>query len=199
VITIKSWRGTTLYASETAGTVRDALKEALRSDANLRDADLRDADLSGADLRDADLSGADLSGADLSDANLRGADLRDANLRGADLRDANLRDADLSGAKGLPPIPAIVNIDAAILTAISRPDARLEMGDWHFCETTHCRAGWAVHLAGEPGYALERAVGPAAAGALIYAASGSHPTPDFYCDNEAALADITARAARGAL
>ena len=57
-------------------------------------ADLRDANLRGANLRDANLRGANLYGADL-----RGANLRDANLRGADLRGANLRDADLDGEK----------------------------------------------------------------------------------------------------
>ena len=37
-------------------------------------------------------------GADLRDANLRGANLTDANLRGADLRGADLRGANLTGA-----------------------------------------------------------------------------------------------------
>ena len=76
--------------------------------ANLFDADLRGANLRGANLRDANLSGANLISADLSGANLRGADLRGANLIsanlsganliGADLRDANLIGADLRGA-----------------------------------------------------------------------------------------------------
>jgi hypothetical protein len=92
-----------------------AVQWAIKSDANLRGADLsgahlsgaylRGADLSDANLRGADLSGANLSGAylrgaDLSDAYLRGADLSDANLRGADLSDANLRGANLSDAEG---------------------------------------------------------------------------------------------------
>jgi hypothetical protein len=80
-----------------------AVKWALKTgadlrDADLRDADLRDADLCGADLRDADLRDADLCGADLRDADLRDADLRDADLRDADLRDADLCGADLRGA-----------------------------------------------------------------------------------------------------
>ena len=45
---------------------------------------------SGADLRDANLYGAHLYGADLDGADLRGADLRGADLYGADLRGANL-------------------------------------------------------------------------------------------------------------
>jgi len=79
---------------------RDEIIAAVKSGADLRDANLCGANLCGADLRDANLRGADLRGAnlcgaDLCGANLRGADLRGANLRGADLRDANLRDANL--------------------------------------------------------------------------------------------------------
>ena len=41
------------------------------------------------------------------------------------------------------------------------------MGDWHTCETTHCLAGWAVHLSGPAGYALEALVGPSTAGQIL--------------------------------
>lgn len=131
---------------------------------------------------------ADLSGAYLSDAYLRGA-----NLSGAYLRGANLSDADLGAAD----VIAIPSIDQRIAEAVSAPGCSLEMDDWHKCATTHCRAGWAVHLAGEAGYALERQIGPAAAGALIiYAASRpGKPIPNFYADNETAMADILACAA----
>ena len=96
-----------------AETISAAVENAVKSEANLREADLRVANLREADLRGADLSWtdlrganliradlreADLSEADLSDADLREADLRGANLRGADLRGANLREADLRGA-----------------------------------------------------------------------------------------------------
>ncbi len=109
---INSVLGTVIWESEKE-TVKEAVEEKnkidadLRGanlygadlyDANLRGANLRDANLRGADLRDADLRGANLYGADLRGANLRGADLRDANLRGANLYDANLRGADLRGA-----------------------------------------------------------------------------------------------------
>jgi len=165
--------------------LRDAdLRDADLSGAVLRGADLRDADLSGADLRDADLSGADLSG-----AVLRGADLRGADLSGADLSGADLRDADLSGA------PVIKDIHQRVYAAASQPSA-LDMGDWHICDTTHCRAGWVVHLAGDAGYELEQRIGTSAAASLIYLASD--PTiarfPDFYCGNEEALADMKAMA-----
>ncbi len=149
---------------------------------------------SGADLSGADLRGADLRGADLSDADLSGADLSGADLRGAVLSDADLRDAVLSDADW---IPKIENIHQAVYAAASAPDA-LDMGDWHRCETTHCRAGWVTHLAGEGGKVLEGCYGPASAAALIYMASD--PTlekiPDFYCDNKAALADMKRLAER---
>lgn len=120
------------------------------------------------------------------------AGLSRAILSGADLCGADLRGAILSGAD-LPPAPVVPNIDAAILAAIG-DGGELDMAWWHTCETTHCRAGWAIHLAGEAGAELEKAMGPAAAGALIYAASGSHPVPDWYCDNETAMADLRKRA-----
>jgi uncharacterized protein YjbI with pentapeptide repeats len=192
------------------------LSDADLRDAVLRDADLRGADLSGADLRDADLSGAvlrgaDLSGADLRDADLRGADLSGADLRDADLsgavlhsavlsgavlRDADLRGADLSGAvlRGavLSDCPVkIANIHSAVYEAASKPQA-LDMGQWHACETTHCRAGWVVALAGEGGLALEWAYGTPSAAALIYMASDPklERVPDFYCGNQEALDDM---------
>ena len=93
----RRWNGAVLYTGG-GESLRDVVVAAVKSDANLRGADLRGADLIGADLRGADLSGADLRGADLSDANLRGANLRDADLIGADLRGADLSGANLSGA-----------------------------------------------------------------------------------------------------
>ena len=180
------------------------LRYATLRDADLRGADLsgatlRDATLRGADLRDADLRGADLSGADLSDATLRGADLSGANLsgdlRGADLSGATLSRADLSGAIGLPPAPAIPNIDAAILAKIDAGGV-LDMARWHTCETTHCRAGWAVHLAGEAGAALEREYSTNVAAALIYAASRPNKRiPNWYATDAEALEDLRACAA----
>ena len=116
-------------------------------------------------------SGADLSGADLS-----GAVLRDAVLSGAVLRGAE--------------IPVIPDLDRQILTAIES-GGKLCMNAWHTCKTTHCRAGWAVTVAGEPGMALERAIGTAAAAALMYAAiRPNERVPDFYAGDGEAMADI---------
>ena len=71
------------------------------------------------------------------------------------------------------------------------------MGSWH-CGTTHCRAGWAVHLAGEQGYALEQFFNTELAAMLIYRESGSPINPArFYDGNDDALADMK-RLAEGA-
>jgi len=186
----------TIYRSDTATTVREAVEEAVKAgailtNANLADADLSSANLADANLADADLGGADLGGAYLVGANLAGADLSYAYLVGADLVGANLADADLGGFNA----PSIPDIDAAILAAIEN-GGTLEMGEWHTCETTHCRAGWAIHLAGDAGRALETRIGPSAAGALIYAASGSHPVPYWHAANAEAMDDLRERAAR---
>lgn len=113
------------------------------------------------------------------------ANLRGASLSGADLREANL-----------PFIPKVANLEVSILAAIDS-GGTLEMGNWHTCNTTHYRAGWAIHLAGDAGKVLEGQLEPCAAGALIYNASCGY-VPDFYAGNEDALADIRSCAAQSA-
>jgi hypothetical protein len=66
------------------------------------------------------------------------------------------------------------------------------MADVHQCETTHCRAGWVVHLAGKPGYRLEARTNWLFAAQQIYKASSPikvSPTR-FYGSNELALEDM---------
>ena len=90
-------------------------------------------------------------------------------------------------------MPVLEHLDARILAAIARGAddqcGGLKMEHWHACDSVHCRAGWAIHLAGAARYALEEKVGPAAAGGMIYRASTGR-WPDFYATNAAALADI---------
>ena len=165
------------------------LGEAVKN-AVLSGAVLSGADLSGADLRDADLRGADLSGAELRGAVLRGAVLIGAVLSGADLRVADLRDAVLR--ENLEGVPFIKDIHQTVYNACTVPPDALDMVGWHKCETTHCRAGWVVTLAGEGGKALKFAMGTPAAAAIIYLKSDPklEKMPDFYCSNEEALADM---------
>jgi len=69
-IEIKSLQGKILFSSNFQ-TIGEALKEAIKSRANLSRADLYGDNLSRADLSRANLSGADLSRADLSRADLK--------------------------------------------------------------------------------------------------------------------------------
>ena len=98
-----------LQAIKTRANLTDAnltcanLTRANLTDANLTCANLTRADLTRADLTDANLTRADLTDADLTDANLTcanltRADLTDANLTRADLTDADLTDANLTCA-----------------------------------------------------------------------------------------------------
>jgi Pentapeptide repeats (8 copies) len=199
--------GTNLAGANLTGAY---LSGADLSGANLAGAYLSGADLAGAYLADAhivdanltraDLAGADLAGADLTGANLADANLADANLAGANL-DANLADANLADALKISAeeIPVIPNIDAAILAAIEA-GGTLDMSFWHgSCGTTHCRAGWAIHLAGEKGKALEDRIGSQMAGTLIYQASRpKKPAPWFFASNEEAMEDIRKCAAEEA-
>jgi len=66
--------------------------------ANLYNASLINANLNGASLINANLNGASLINASLSGANLNGASLINANLYGANLYGANLYGANISGA-----------------------------------------------------------------------------------------------------
>jgi hypothetical protein len=93
-------------------------------------------------------------------------------------------------ALGPPAVPIIENIHSAVYAAVSQPKA-LDMGSWHACETTHCRAGWVVHLAGEQGYALERFFDTPLAAQMIYRASGYDINPcRFHDRGDVALEDM---------
>ena len=196
---------------------RANLRCANLSGADLAHTDLRDAGLSRANLGNAYLSGANLgnaylvytnlrhanlSGANLSGANLVYATLRCANLSGADLGSAYLSGtalgaADLSGANledvnwGCIRIPVVEDIHKRVYEAASQPGA-LNMRYWHTCETTHCRAGWAIVLAGDSGLKLEEKYGPSVAACMIYRKSDPEMArmPDFHCSDAEALADM---------
>lgn len=74
--------------------------------------------------------------------------------------------------------------------ALASDDA-LDMGYWHNeCGTSHCIAGWAIHLAGAEGYKLERELGgegrgSAAAGAILLGLEAAH---HFHIETAAARA-----------
>src|SRR6185312_9227431 len=195
--------------------LRDAdLGDAYLRGANLGDADLGDAYLGGANLGGADLRDADLRDAYLGDAYLRGAKNVPAIPQASDApapapqtyeewlaqRPKNNAERAKRYRERHPEVPVVEQLDAKILAAIESGKGRLEMSRWHgdnprnadgeACGTTHCRAGWAIHLAGKAGYALEDRFDSAIAGRMIYLASTGR-APHFYeRSNEIALADI---------
>jgi hypothetical protein len=210
--------GANLARANLAGADLDGtnLEGADLEGANLARANLAWANLARANLARADLEGADLEGADLEGADLEGANLQDANLALANLADANLTDAIGASAIGdagphepyirnpspeqvaaraaryrsrHPDVPAIDLLDRKILDAVTVSGWHLDMSQWHTCETTHCRAGWAITLGGKAGKALEKKYGSFRAGCMIYRASTGR-VPHFFATTEDALADI---------
>jgi hypothetical protein len=187
------------------------------ADANLAGAYLADADLAGADLADANLAGAYLADARNKPASL--ADHKDPEppfVRRVPSADAPPLSREERATRRLarqseraaryrvehPSVPVVQHLDARIERGIDTGAIALDMGNWHglgpsgveatpeACGTTHCRAGSAVYLAGEAGYALERELGSAEeAGRAIYLASTGR-VPYFYSSNDRALADI---------
>jgi len=200
---------------------RAYLADANLAGADLARADLTDAYLARANLADANLAGANLAGAYLTGAYLTGADLARANLAGAYLAGADLTgarnvptDAQAEPAEPYerkpaheryaeraarfrernPEVPVVVALDAKLLTILDSGRGKLRMDQWHTCKTTHCRAGWAVTLAGDAGKALEDKHGSQRAGTLIYRASTGR-VPHFFASDERALEDIREQAA----
>ncbi len=177
--------------------------------ANLADAYLADANLAGANLADAYLADANLAGANLAGAYLAGAYLAGAYLAGAKnvpsgteksdptkpyKRVINSKDRSARAKeyrKRYPEVPVIEKLDKKILEVVESGKGKLDMGAWHSnsCKTTHCRAGWAITLAGEKGASLEAKVGPQHAGRLIYLCSTGR-APHFFATNERAMEDI---------
>ena len=86
-------------------------------------------------------------------------------------------------------VPVVDDLDKLVLDSVGEYGDKLDMHYWH-CGTTHCRAGWAITLAGDAGSELERLFGPETAGRMIYEASTGRPAPDFFASDSEALADI---------
>jgi uncharacterized protein YjbI with pentapeptide repeats len=212
----KLWRVAGGEAGKRANLAGADLARAYLEDADLAGADLARANLEGANLEGANLARANLEDAYLEGANLARANLAGAYLEGANLARANLagafglptgdttgpaepyvrrpnpeqRAARVARYRALhPEIPVIEALDRKILDAVTVSDGHLDMASWHTCETTHCRAGWAITLGGEAGKKLEKEHGPFLAGCMIYRASTGR-VPYFFATTEEALADI---------
>jgi hypothetical protein len=101
-------------------------------------------------------------------------------------------DADRAGSTVPPIIPTIENIHKAIYSAATSPGA-LNMSAWHSCKNSHCRAGWAIALAGKHGKKLEDVYGIILAALMIYDASDPSFKINymrFFDNNAEALADM---------
>jgi len=66
------------------------------------------------------------------------------------------------------------------------------MEAWHTCNTTHCRGGWVIALAGPAGKKLEAKTSSEFAAMAIYSKSSPIKVSPvrFYESNEVAMADI---------
>ena len=95
-------------------------------------------------------------------------------------------------AIAFPKVPIIENIHQKVLEAVTKDGNTLNMGEWHTCDTTHCRAGWITFLSGEEGRELERRTSTAFAAQQIVKASSpiKIAPPRFYESNVVAMADI---------
>ena len=104
--------------------------------------------------------------------------------------------SDMSPQKTVMEIPVIEDIHRKVLEAASQPGC-FDMGGWH-CETTHCRGGWVVTLAGDARRALEQQTSTLFAAMQIYKASGYEISPcRFYDSNDVAMADMKRLAETG--
>lgn len=92
-------------------------------------------------------------------------------------------------------VPILDRPYTQILEAIER-GAALDMDRWHgetysdeeltpemFCGTTHCLAGWTVHLCGVQGFALEQELAVPRLASMILEASSTLEVPGFYPDD----------------
>ena len=66
------------------------------------------------------------------------------------------------------------------------------MQTWHTCDTTHCRAGWAITLAGKEGKELEKKTSSLFAGMVIFNKSSDIKVHlhRFFDSNKYAMDDI---------
>lgn len=143
------------------------LEHACLRGANLRHSYLKEINLKNADLRNVKLLGANLENSDLRHSCLKGSNLVDANLKGVDLMGADLRDV---VATTITPDNLGLEHDSELIMKVAeaalKDSASLDMSRWHTCETSHCLAGWAIHLAPN-GYLISQLTSPSVAGCLL--------------------------------
>lgn len=170
----------------------------------VRNADLRGISLDGCHVNFADLRGSDLTGASFLKADMTYSDFTGTNLTGVNVKGANIEGLRLTGANltnsNFPTTPAVPHLDAAILQSLKDEKNFLGMNSWHspICETTHCRGGWAVVLAGKKALTLEKKIGPETTAALVYWNSTGY-IPKFHHSERLAMQDMRLCAKRDPL
>jgi hypothetical protein len=141
----------------------------------------------GSTVRGSTVIGSTVIGSTVRGSTVRGSTVIGSTVRGSTVIDGKILVADV--LVDPTTLPAVADLDRKIAEAVAIPGA-LDMSGWH-CGSSHCRAGWAIHLAGAAGYALEKQYGSEVAGILIYLAStGRTRGPDFFASHDEALADI---------
>ena len=193
-------RGETLWGLVAAGVdLTDATPAGLhREGIDLRGETLSELAAAGVDL--GGLSRGDLRSATLADltgTDLRGLEVPDLVALGVDLTSMMRADLPAAGIRPLPAdVPVVPDLHERMADAVGADGEHLRMQRWHSgCGTVHCRAGWAVVLAGEAGRALERRYDTPSAATMIYLVSDpEYPLPDWYGDDADALASIRAAA-----
>lgn len=88
----------------------------------------------------------------------------------------------------LPEAAVAAELIKQVAVEALKDDESLDMLDWHTCESVHCISGWAVHLSGPAGCALEDQVGSYSAGALLL---GLEAAGYFYATRDAATGWLT--------
>lgn len=162
---------------------------------NLGNALFDDAMLPRSSFDCSDLISTRFYGTNLRRASFSGTRLINVDFHGAQVQHASLTSSDcLKTPRDLPIVrDASTRLLEVAQTVLQDSDLRLCMSEWHTCHSTHCIAGWAIHLAGPLGELLEAEFGPANAGLFLL---GPEAASHFFVDEEAAL-DFLHRIAHG--
>lgn len=100
----------------------------------------------------------------------------------------------LIAGKPLPPAEEAMSLLKKIAEIVVANPSLLTMNAWHSGEA-HCIAGWAVHLSGDKGYALENELSDAVHGKTAVAGTillGIEASRLFFLPKERALAELEA-------